>query len=75
MSADKVLTLRNVKHSLSLTALVAGTRIIHKISEFSCEITHYGKSLISDFQEFFDSINKTSILAGGLGTTLSLYDV
>ena len=50
MSADKVLTLRNVKHSLSLTALVAGTTIIHKISEFSCEITHYGKSLISDFQ-------------------------
>ena len=31
--------------------------------------------LISVFQEFTSSINKTLILAGGLGTRLSFYEV
>ena len=34
---------------------------------------HYGKSLISVFQESFASINKIFILAGTLGTKLSFY--
>ena len=33
------------------------------------------KSLISIFQEFSSSINKTFILAGRLGTRLSFYEV
>ena len=33
------------------------------------------KSLISDFQEFFASINKSFILAGRLSTRLSFYEV
>ena len=37
--------------------------------QFSCEITHYEKKLISFFQEFFASINKIFILAGRLDTT------
>ena len=36
---------------------------------------HYGKILISVFQEFFASIDKIFILAGGLGTRLSFYEV
>ena len=40
---------------------------------FSCKIVHYEESLISAFQEFFASIKKTFILAGGLGTGLSFY--
>ena len=40
---------------------------------FSCEIEHYGKGLISIFEEFFASIKKISILAGRLGTRLSFY--
>ena len=32
---------------------------------FSCKIVHYEESLISAFQEFFASIKKTLILAGG----------
>ena len=47
--------------------------MIHKILE--CEIAHYGKSLVSVFQEFFASINKIFILAGGLRTRLSFYGV
>ena len=31
---------------------------------FWCEIVHYEKSLISVFQEFFASINKSFVLAG-----------
>ena len=42
---------------------------------FLCEIAHNGKSLISIFQEFSSSINKTFILAVGLGTRLSFYGV
>ena len=37
-------------------------------------MAHYGKSLISIFQEFPASINKIFILAGQLGTMLSFYD-
>ena len=40
-------------------------------------ITHkiFGNGLISVFQEFSDSINKASILAGRQGTGLSFYGV
>ena len=38
-------------------------------------IAHYGRSLISAFQEFFASVNKTFILAGRLDTRLSFYEV
>ena len=37
-------------------------KIFEKNSSFSCEIAHYEKILISIFQEFFSSINKTFIL-------------
>ena len=37
---------------------------------FSCEIAHFGKSSISNFQEFLDNIEKKFILAGRLGTSL-----
>ena len=46
-----------------------------RLTQFSCEIAHYGKSLISIFQEFFASTNKMSILWGRLGTRLSFYEV
>ena len=36
-------------------------------------MAHYGKSLISAFQEFVARINKIFILAGRLGTRLSFY--
>ena len=36
---------------------------------------NYGKSSISIFQEFFDSIEKMSILGGRLSTKLSFYEV
>ena len=39
------------------------------------ETVLYGKSLISVSQEFFASINKMLILAGGLCTRLSFYEV
>ena len=35
--------------------------------QFSCEIAHYGKSLISAFQKIFTSVNKNCILWGGGG--------
>ena len=38
-------------------------------------ITHYGKILISFFQELFASIDKMFVLAGGLGTGQSFYGV
>ena len=47
--------------------------IIHKI--FETNPNYYGKSLISVFQKFFASINKTFILAGGLDTRLSFNGV
>ena len=33
-------------------------------TQFSCDIAHHGKSLISVFQEFFVGINKILLLAG-----------
>ena len=42
---------------------------------FSCEMARGGKSLISIFQEFSSSNYKAFILAGGLGTGLSFYEV
>ena len=41
----------------------------------SSEIGCYWRFLISVFEEFFASIDKTLILAGGLGTRLSIYEV
>ena len=38
-------------------------------------MVHNRKSLISVFQEFSTSINKTFILAGALGAGLSFYGV
>ena len=43
--------------------------------KFSWEIAHYGKSLISDFQDIFAGINKIFILGVGLSTILSFYRV
>ena len=43
--------------------------------QLSCEIGHSGKSLISLFQEFFASIDKAFILAGGVGARLSFYEI
>ena len=42
---------------------------------FSCEIAHYGKNLISAFEEFFANIKKVCALAGALGTKLWSYGV
>ena len=39
------------------------------------DIAHYGKSLISVFQQFFTIIGKIFILAGRLGTRLPFYEV
>ena len=36
---------------------------------------HCGKGLIAIFRDFFASINEIFILAGGLGTRLSFYEV
>ena len=55
-----------------------GSTIAHKIFETSSsfhKIADNGKSLISVFQEFTATINKTFILAGRLGTRLSFYEV
>ena len=51
-----------------------GPAIIHKISETNSNF-HYGKSLISVFEEYFASFNKIFILAGRLGTRLSFYGI
>ena len=34
------------------------------------EITNYGKGFIAIFRDFFASLNKIFILAGGIGTRL-----
>ena len=47
--------------------------ISHEL-KFSCQREHNGKSLISVFQEFSASINKTFILTGRQGTRLSSYE-
>ena len=50
--------------------------ISHKISETnSCEIVHYGESFIAISRDVFASINKIFILARGIGTRLSFYEV
>ena len=61
---------------------VKATIIAHNHSEgildwfqFSCEVAHYGKSLISVFEKFFASVKKILILAWRLGTRLSFYGV
>ena len=40
-----------------------------------CEITRYGKSLISVLQVFFARIDNIFILTGRLGTRLSFYEI
>ena len=42
---------------------------------FSCGVAHSGKCLISVFQGFSASIDGAFILAGGLGTGLSFFEV
>ena len=49
------------------------TKYLRQLS-FPCEIAHYGRNLISVFQEFFAGIDKSYILAGRLGTRLSFYE-
>ena len=50
--------------------------INHKISEInSCEIVLYGECFIAISRDFFASINKIFILARGIGTRLSFYEV
>ena len=56
-------------------ALTCGIRDISGELWFSREIAHYGKSLISIFQEFFASIDSIFILVRGLSTWLSFYGV
>ena len=48
-----------------------GSRDIWGQLQFSCEIAHSGKGLISLFQGFSASIDKAFILVGRLGTKLS----
>ena len=40
---------------------------------FSCGVAHCGKELISVFQEFFASIDKTFIFAGGLQLAYTMF--
>ena len=42
---------------------------------FSYEIAHYGKTLISVFEDILASVKKILILAGGLGASLSFYEI
>ena len=57
-------------------AMIVDEMITHNHSQgISCEIAHYGKSLISVFQRFFASMNKILILMGKLDTRLSFYEV
>ena len=59
------------------SVILYGAAIIHRIFETNSGfdgIAHNGKCLISVFQEFAASIDKTFILAGGLGTGLSFYE-
>ena len=63
---------------LAIDCSDVGSTIAHKIFETSSsfhKIADNGKSLISVFQEFTATINKTFILAGRLGTRLSFYEV
>ena len=57
--------------------ITIGRTIIHRVfetnSSFPREIAHCGKSSISIFQEFFASVQKIFILAGGLRTRLSFH--
>ena len=66
------ITLRNI-----LIDYFAPT-IIHKISETNSSFlvtVHYGKSLVSVFQELFANINKIFILTQKLGTRLSFREI
>ena len=46
-----------------------------RLTLVSCEIARHGKSLIAIFRDLFASTNKIFILAGGLGTRISFYEV
>ena len=67
---EKAILFHGTFHRLKFT-----TAITQKISETNSRKTHHGKRFISVFQEISASINKTLIFAGGLGTTLSYYEV
>ena len=41
---------------------------------FPCKAAHYGKTLISVFQDIFASMNKIFILEGRLGTRKSFFE-
>ena len=40
-----------------------------------CEVPHYGKSLVSVFQEIFSVINTIFVLGGGMDTRLLFHGV
>ena len=62
-------------HMFGIYAMYVPT-IVHKVSETNSSFhAHSRKGLMSSFQEFSSSIDKTFILAGGLGTRLSLFEV
>ena len=42
---------------------------------FSCGVAHCGEGFIAIFRNFFASIGKILILAGGIGTRLSFFEV
>ena len=62
-------------HKQGFPKLQPFTKYVRLSLVFPCEIAHYGKNLISVFQEFFASINKILILAGRLSTRLLFYEV
>ena len=55
----------NQKWLQSFTKYLRLTHVKPMKLMFSCKIVHYEERLIAAFQEFFASIKKTFILAGG----------
>ena len=64
---------RNCQFELKFSAYDHSQNVWHNLY-FSCEIVQHGKSLITAFQEFFASIDKTFVLAARVGTRLSFYE-
>ena len=64
-----------LSRGLQSIAVYNGFRDIWHPPWFSCGIAHSGRGLVSVSQEFSASINKASILTGGLGISLSFYGV
>ena len=77
MMTSKILTLATIKlrHILSLIhshpclGLQSFTKYLRLVFMRNSEIVTMSKGVISVFQEFFASINKIFILAGGLHTS------